>query len=1061
MDMRRSLLPALVMAMTGGPSAAEEELRTIDLAKLRDPATSVGEANRILSEDNAEQYKYIIRHLALHKARQNDPESQLGLAVIGYGLDFSDAEWFDGYKIENPDELFAGTGRLAFAAEGFDAPALVRLDSAKIIPVNPAGKEVPMPDDCTYINDGYLFDFDRDGAPDAADTTNCSVTEARAVHVLRIRSIEPSPRTILRAIYNWELFPKDEWGFECFDDGDDGTIEIAFGPKNRRSGAIERTVICHRDQRTGTYEVRSEEPQSRVVVLPTEGELSTHLKRAVAAYKPGFLDEEEPEPEPAAASPDENPLAPFEYRSLRGASNSEILAFMNGRPAPDSWRESEQTANALPDGFWSIDPKEAALQLVEANRSEPHRDGYRLALDDRGGIAPPESGWVLHDYHGDNSYTNYAHVIAIRFGTENPYLLFASERGQGVVGANPLVDRPGFAMRLIALTAAEARFVADTVFWLDRIRTRAIRRMESQGASSSSADGWASLHLIPDGQSPRQIEAGTVPAFGSLTAQLTEDYEPNTCMNIVNYLLGAALPKQIAERWDEIPHLEHSYGMTGLKDPHPPVQADEMRASLDALSREIFRRHSADPVPATVLRRIVKCAGAEGLAALRGPLETLAASLPPENAEDREFERLRKRFGRDHFGNWLQDDGWDEKHKADFARYEKLVEERRLNPAAVLRGWVAFALKQLNAVERPEKLMAWARSRENGSGWALQQLARRHPEAHADVLAEQFDDAEGGHRETIFRTLAEANPEAALRMVGALSKKEQKALLLPLASVECEVAPERAKARVPDLLALAESKDGEESRDRGRAMELLGKIELTGEQFQHLEALALAALDTEKGNSFNSLFGIATDLLLARDDRGKYWDAFRRAGMDAMSFRDFESIIDALAQLAADSPPEFRAVLEEVVRRRLATSDGMMQDAFLAALALDLRGLRPEFSKLATSGPDVPDSPLARSAQGLPSNAGGQLYHAAREVLALWEENDPATRARLWIALVISHPTRFGARHQDEFLWRELRARAEENFRPLPPAERKRTVQEMLAAKADPQPDHEMISWLE
>ena len=44
-----------------------------------------------------------------------------------------------------------------------------------------------------------------------------------------------------------------------------------------------------------------------------------------------------------------------------------------------------------------MSPKDAAMNFVEANRSEKHRRHYRLALDDRGGVAPPNSGWIVHD----------------------------------------------------------------------------------------------------------------------------------------------------------------------------------------------------------------------------------------------------------------------------------------------------------------------------------------------------------------------------------------------------------------------------------------------------------------------------------------------------------------------------------------------------------------------------------------------------------------------------------------------------------------------------------------
>ena len=77
-------------------------------------------------------------------------------------------------------------------------------------------------------------------------------------------------------------------------------------------------------------------------------------------------------------------------------------------------------------------------------------------------------------------------------------------------------------------------------------------------------------------------------------------------------------------------------------------------------------------------------------------------------------------------------------------------------------------------------------------------------------------------------------------------------------------------------------------------------------------------------------------------------------------FNHIEAVLGALLRLSEDRPTERRLALalalEKIIRHRLTTSDGFMNDSFYAALAFDLQGLRDMLQPMATSGPGVRDS---------------------------------------------------------------------------------------------------------
>ena len=106
----------------------------------------------------------------------------------------------------------------------------------------------------------------------------------------------------------------------------------------------------------------------------------------------------------------------WHYVSLKGKTDAELLALLS------SGRDAIQVERAaiiptrLPDRFWELPPKEAALELLRANRSPKNRAAAKLTFTESG--VPPESGEVGFEWRfvGD-VFRPAAGVTVLRSGS--------------------------------------------------------------------------------------------------------------------------------------------------------------------------------------------------------------------------------------------------------------------------------------------------------------------------------------------------------------------------------------------------------------------------------------------------------------------------------------------------------------------------------------------------------------------------------------------------------------------------------------------------------------------
>ncbi|MEO5714342.1 MAG: hypothetical protein ABIT37_12720 [Luteolibacter sp.] len=987
-------------------SASGDQLAQVDLAKLLDPATRRATVEALEGIDKTSD-KELPDYRLVDCPQKSGNETLHALLVKMERPSFSFS--MDGYEIKDPGSLFSSQEKSDSGSSTAVSKKLERLEECVLTVFAPDGREIRPFGGNNMISSGYVADFNRDGIVDQLDSSNLGIQDGFCVRILTLQTFERQPRVLFNVVYDWHPDKEDDangWAYECFDADNDGFVEIGFGPKSQEHP---REVVFHWDREKSTYRAEDLEKHPHVKVLQnTASPIGLLALKAAGGLRYPLVEGDVPN-----AAPTLLPQSPFVYQSLKGRSDAEIAAFMGGRATPDSFQPENAPPARLPDGFWEMKAKDAALALVQLNQMPGHRSGFKLVVDDRDQIQPPKSGWFVHDYGSSSCYTFSSEMTAVCFGAEKSFLFQSGTSANGAVGANRLADRTGHEMRLVELSPEEARFLADVLFWLDHVRSKELGRESSSGSHvSSTADGSANFEWHENGLQP-VATFGTVWASRSLAARWAGNYDKETFVNFADFLLNRELPEHLGERWNTIAPINHLGFSAPLEERLKPREDSDVRDGLTAVIQTALMRHHKVPWPARVLEALVDCAGGTGLSATLPAIEDLAATLPPASADETEFRKLEfeksrrplaeleiPKFPLD--GKQPVDPKKEERERAE-KRYEFLDKKFEFDTAFRIRPSIEVALRQLRALEKPALLVEMADGKDYAAVWALQQLQLHHLDLYSDLMISRFPDA-GDEQSTIFSTLAAASPKGARLLRETLTEAQQADLAVELAEFEAKEEPERAKLRIPALFEILKNPRGNlDWRKRGPAMEVLASMALDPKQRENFESFLLSEIaEPQRGEFRISILSSAITVLANQPDPDRFWDAFVRASTKATEFQEFDALVGALAKLAAARPDVRKPQLVEFLRPQFSQHKGMMNDLFNVALALDLRALDPEIAHLANQGQELPDGENSRGWGGQFEGPGQNRYHRARHVIALWRESDPDTLAKMWVGLFVA-----------------------------------------------------------
>ncbi len=316
-----------------------------------------------------------------------------------------------------------------------------------------------------------------------------------------------------------------------------------------------------------------------------------------------------------------------------------------------------------------------------------------------------------------------------------------------------------------------------------------------------------------------------------------------------------------------------------------------------------------------------------------------------------------------------------------------------------MRTLIPYVLRQLDSFDDPAALLRWAKEDGGSARFVLPRLVLLDP-ARALQLLDWWEkqDPREDQREQFARDRAKLKGEA---WVGdAPLSREKRAAYLAQAR--------RAKASDEDrcsaLRALLPAGDPARYRDAGLDEVLL----------EYLRTVARKGIFSDRN------FATAAAVRL----RGKAWDAIIGNPAQAparMSF--FEDSLPALCLIAQREPRPYRGKLKQLLAPELQNTHGELDAVLFAIWRLDLREFRPVLEHIATSGPADYEGPYTRGTCSPAQTVDEQRYHRARHILALWDEKDAFTRARLQIAFAVEAEESLAAKTDGAlaFLCRDLR----------------------------------------
>ncbi|HET6428902.1 MAG TPA: hypothetical protein VFJ30_10855, partial [Phycisphaerae bacterium] len=302
---------------------------------------------------------------------------------------------------------------------------------------------------------------------------------------------------------------------------------------------------------------------------------------------------------------------PYRYASLRELSNEQIVRYMGqGRMM---WELEQQAIpkTTTPTGFWSDPAKAAALSLADANRTDRHRQRYRLGIDDRDGAAPPKACTIAysslprHGWAGDDLYVLFA-------SPEGSWLAYAADQDRGWF--EPVLAQTRCDVGFCEMEYETARHVADVIWWLSRLRTYGDLRTMSGSPRyfcvGSSADARGAL-VVTAGEET-VVEVLDNVWYDGVPCTWSGEYRPSVLLNLTGHLMTSALPEHLGGKGlgEEMEHPSDRLP----PEPGARVKLDYTKPETDRIHHAVGRileQVARDPgrVPWPIAREAARAAG--------------------------------------------------------------------------------------------------------------------------------------------------------------------------------------------------------------------------------------------------------------------------------------------------------------------------------------------------------------------------------------------------------------------------------------------------------------------
>ena len=841
------------------------------------------------------------------------------------------------------------------------------------------------------VLEGSLSDVNGDRILERVEVQRYGVDKVEDVQVLEILAVKPTAEPLLRVLINWGA---EEWTYRLNDARGDGIADIELGPRTGESMKTE--VVFRWDAKVGAYvgpegtkgdhfrrlnaggvHKQLKVFQSAKLTFPHDPDYVEGVVMSGTVLGSSSLKKEKPVP-PAAK--------PYQRKSLAEVSDAELLRRMGRGKAAYEYEDEVGVRKQVPAGFWTMEPKRAALAVVEGSRSAEHRAAYELAVDDRGGVAAPETGSVSFSSSSSRCYNAVDGYYFLRVDPKGSYLAYARSWSGGVVFYSVVHDQPAFDLRLCPLSYEEARHLAQTIWWLDRVRSRRIVDDGTLGDFSmmhSTADGRGRV-VLRDGAGAPVVERNGTLWSGEPSERWNGNYDHEVFVNFSGYLMSDVLTRRIGKAWTEAePKNEQD---TLSRQEHGPRYSEAELKRIRALSAQFLAWFSLGQD--RVSFGIVTCAA-----------DAAGTLVMPET--------------RTVLGKIVE--------LAPWATVVKRADE--VNEATLLRTVAQIALRKIKTDGDAAGLYSWAITEQPGCQWAMQRLASVDKARYVEALEVWMGRVRAAGARQIFEEIRRVAPERATAIAAALSPKDRGALTVSaFAQLNATGKPADEQERIKGLLeVMLAPKSGWEQR--GDAIELLVP---PGEPLRYpqkeVDEALRRLLDADRTDDLGNFTLARACRALALRQRTEVFDRMEtvlKTGKDSFTY---DRILGALVLLAQADPGRFGGRVKAIVVPELKATNKPVSELLWAVWAMDLRELKPELERLGTGDErDYEDSKASSSGGDVKPVLG--RFHLARKIADVWNAEDAVTQIRVLTALAAGEAYRFaGDEPQPE---RVARLRAE------------------------------------
>jgi hypothetical protein len=685
---------------------------------------------------------------------------------------------------------------------------------------------------------------------------------------------------------------------------------------------------------------------------------------------------------------------PYHPGSLKKLSNEELFRYMGRGKCMEDWEIGNTLKPCLPDGFWKMDSKAAALALADVNRYSTYREKCRLALDDRDGQKPPESGTVAFYDRSARCYNAVDVRYLLRADPNSSYLAYSRAWEQGFVLRNFVHNQPAYDFRYCELSYEDARRVFQTIWWLNRIGPRPDRSEDYGFGGTTSADGQGTVILRSD-EGKLLLKTRSFLSIFPVAVIWQGDYGGAVFLKLVEFLFTQALPDRCGKPWKE---WEPKHAQDVLtRQTTVPVYTPEETQRLHSCAEKFLGLYAPDESRLSngIAAHAVAAAGTFAWQDLTNAVEKIHEILPyPEKSlvTTKDFDSEIE---------WVK----TSTSIRDGARKAGELEIQKLNfcndpddaNVNVLKRAVSLSLRQLKAARDPSALQKWAASREYGCQWALQQLAVTDKKRYVEALEWWLKNSRTEISRQIFEEITRVDSSRALELAKQFPPDEKGDLSVSsFAHLKAvDGIPDEGK-RVQTLVQVAlDPKSGQ--AERARAIELLVPPEdpLRYPSRDVDEAL-LKMMEPKMTGEITSEMLPRAAQALARRGRVEFYPVIERKFCEeAGGFMD-NGTLQALAYLTQFDPDKLKPLFQSVVEPHLKRSGRTLNDILWSIWSADLRELKSSLEAMATSGPQDYEGHRANSG-GTPRETEGR-FHLARKIVSIWNETDLTTRANLLIA---------------------------------------------------------------